>query len=159
MNLVTSINRFIGLFFDTFKQFGRGRIWLLLLAYFLLNWLFLYAHYNFVSPFFYGLIKFWTGLFGDQQATGFTHYPGHFLLLPYFFGWAKFYLGIILEGAVLGAVALMFSHAIQLTAQVERQTFKRVVSSWIHLVLAWLLINGLILLANLYVPSVSRILV
>jgi len=39
-----------------------------------------------MSPVFYGFIKFWTGLFGDQQAAGFTHYPGHFLLLPYFFG-------------------------------------------------------------------------
>ena len=156
MTIVASINRFIGLFVDTFRQFGRGRIWLVLLAYFLLNWLLLYSHYNFVSPVFYGFVKFWTGLFGEQQATGFTHYPGHFLLLPYFFGWAKFILGIVLEGAILGGVALMFYHGFLQIAKEERATFKRVLSSWIHLVLAWLLINGLILLANLYLPDLLQ---
>ncbi len=153
MGIVSGINRFIGLFVDTFKQFGRGRIWLLLFAYFLLNWLLLYAHYDFMSPVFYGFIKFWTGLFGSHQATGFTHYPGHFLLLPYFFGWAKFYLGIILEGAVLGATALMFYDSFLDVEKEDRSTFKATLSSWIHLVLAWLVINGLIMLVNLKLPD------
>lgn len=153
MNVISSINRFIGLFLDTFKQFGRGRIWLLLFGYFLLDWLLLYSHYNFVSPAFYGFIKFWTGLFGSQQATGFTHYPGHFLLLPYFFGWGKFYLGIIFEGAVLGAAALMFYDSFLDAGKEERSSLKTILASWIHLVLAWLLINGLIMVANLQLPE------
>jgi hypothetical protein len=156
MDFVSSINRFIGLFVDTFKQFGRVRIWLVLLGYFLINWLLLYAHYNFVSPFFYGFISFWTGLFGDQQATGFTHYPGHFLLLPYFFGWAKLFLGILLEGAVLGAVAVMFYQSYHEIAKEERATFRQVFASWIHLELAWLLLNGLILAVNRFLPDLLR---
>ena len=153
MTTISSINRFISLFIDTIRQFGRGRIWLLLFAYFLLNWLLLYSHYNFVSPIFYGFIKFWTGLFGNQQATGFTHYPGHFLLLPYFFGWAKFYLGVVVEGAVLGAAALMFYDSFLDVGKEDRASLKTILASWIHLVLAWLLLNGLIMLANLQLPE------
>jgi hypothetical protein len=153
MDILAGVNRLIGLFVDSIKEFRQGRIWLLLFGYFLLNWLVLYAHYNFMSPVFYGLIKFWTGLFGDQKAVDFTHYPGHFLLLPYFFGWAKFYLGIIVEGAVLGAVALIFYDGFLDIPKEERIPLKTIFSSWIHLVLAWVLINGLILLVNLQLPK------
>ncbi len=153
MDIVAGVNLFVGLFVDTFKQFGRGRVWLLLLGYFLLNWLLLYAHYDFLSPLFYVCVSFWTGLFGGQQAVGFTHYPGHFMLLPYFFGWAKFYLGLILEGAVLGAVALMFYGSFLDIPKEERSTLRATLSSWIHLVFGWLLINGLILLVSRELPA------
>ena len=106
-----------------------------------------------MSPVFYGFIKFWTGLFGNQQAVGFTHYPGHFLLLPYFFGWAKFFRGIIVEGAVLGAAALMFYNSFLDIPKEDRAPLRTIFSSWIHLVLVWTLISGLILLVNLQLPK------
>ncbi len=152
MDFVVRLNRFIALFVDSLKQFGRGRLWLILLSYFLLNWLVLYAHYDFVSPLFYGVVKAWTELFGKQQAVGFTHYPGHFLLLPYFFGWAKFYLGLLVEGAVLGAIAVIFYDAFLDTPKEERIPLKSLFPLWIHLVLGWVLINGVVLLINIELP-------
>lgn len=156
MDVFAAVNRFISLYVDTFKQLGRGRIWLLLVGYFLLNGLLLYAHYNFLSPLFYGFISFWTSLFHDQQAGGFTHYPGHFILLPHFFGWAKFFLGMILEGAILGAVALIFYDSFLDIPRAERSSTRTLFSSWVHLVLSWVLINGLILLVNLELPKLLK---
>jgi hypothetical protein len=153
MPIISSINRFIDLFIDTFKQFGRGRIWLLLFIYFLLNWLLLYSHYNFLSPVFYGFIQLWTSLFADPKEVGFTHYPGQFLLLPEIFGWARLCLSTILEGAFLGVAALMFYDSFLEVPKEERSSLKTILPSLIHLVLAWVLINGLILLVNLQLPD------
>ncbi|HWR81922.1 MAG TPA: hypothetical protein VN285_01320 [Candidatus Deferrimicrobium sp.] len=156
MNIAASINRFIGLFIETSKQFGRWRIWLVLLGLFFLNWLTLYAHLKFYSPLLYGPMHLWTSLFDDVQATGFTHYPDHYLLLPHFFGWAKFWLGLLAEGAVLGAVALMFYDGYQRSSADRRFSARAVLSSWIHLVAAWLIINGLIMVANLWLPEILQ---
>ncbi|MDH4157989.1 MAG: hypothetical protein OEW00_12015, partial [candidate division Zixibacteria bacterium] len=103
MRVMGEINLFIGLAVDTLKQFGRGKIWLILFLYFLIDWLVLYAHYDFASPVFYTLISVWTGLVDSQRAAGFTHYPDQFLLMPYYFGWAKLLVGALVEGAFLGA--------------------------------------------------------
>lgn len=151
MNTVRAINRFISLFLDIFGQFGRYRIWLLLLAYFLLDWLVLFAHYDFVSPLFYGPVNIWTGLFGTQRATGFSHYPGHFLMLPYYYEWARFFVGVIIEGVMLGAVALMFFNGFMKAE--DRLSFRVILSSWLHLLLGWLLLNGLMLAFSLTLPE------
>ncbi|MDH3891479.1 MAG: hypothetical protein OEV49_10390 [candidate division Zixibacteria bacterium] len=153
MNLVRSINRFITLFHDTFRQFGRGRIWLVLGVFFLLNWLVLYAHYNALLPVFYGPIKLWAGLFGDKVATGFFHYPGHFLVLPELFDYAKLVLGLLFEGAVLGLVALVFFDSYLQVKKPESSPFKLVLSSWFQLMLGWLLLNGLMLAVILVLPQ------
>jgi hypothetical protein len=147
------LNRFIALYVDTIKQIGRGRIWGLLFLYFLFDWLILYAHYDFFSPIFYGLINPWIHIVNGRYATGFTHYPGHFLTLPYFFGWAKFYAGILVEGAVLGAVAMMFYYGFVKVTEREEKTFGGVVYLWFQLVLAWLVINGIILFINVKLPG------
>ncbi len=152
MSLVDGINRFIALYVDTLKQIGRGKIWGLLFLYFIFDWLILYAHYDFFSPIFYGLVNPWVHLVNGRYATGFTHYPGHFLTLPYFFGWAKFYAGILVEGAVLGAVAMMFYYSYVRSAEKEEKTFGGVVYVWLQLVLAWLVINGIILIVNVKLP-------
>lgn len=153
MSLVRSINRFITLFHDTFRQFGRGRIWLVLGAFFLLNWLVLYAHYKALSPIFYGPIKLWADLHGAKVATGFFHYPGHFLVLPELFDYAKLVLGILFEGAVLGLVALMFFDSFLQVKKPESSPFRLVLSSWFQLTLGWLLLNGLMLAVILFLPQ------
>jgi len=124
-----------------------------LLAYFLVNWLILYAHYDFYSPVFYGIIKPWINLFGDQQAIGFTHYPGHFLMLPFFFGWAKFYLSILLEGSVLGGVAVMFYRSYTGEKSEDKNSFGRLFLLWFQLTMTWLVINIIFLLIDIKLPE------
>lgn len=153
MNLVRSINRLIMLFFDTFRQLGRGRIWLVLGLFFLFNWLVLFAHYKAMSPVFYGPIKLWADFFGAREATGFFHYPGHFLILPILFDWAKLVVGLVLEGAVLGLVALMFFDSYLEVEKPESSPLKLVLSSWVQLILGWVLLNGLMLAATLILPQ------
>ena len=154
MGFVASINYFVALFIDTVKQVRQGRVWLLLAAYFLLQWLVLFSHYKFYSPVFYGLMEPWLGLFDEQNVIGFIHYPGHFLTLPYFFGWAKFFLAIPVEGALLGSMAVLFYGKYIDRESLGRSTGKELIRLWLHLSLAWLAINGLVLLANTVLPQV-----
>ena len=153
MSFVASINYFIALFVDSVRQFRQGRLWLLLLAYFLLQWLVLYSHYKFYSPVFYWFIEPWLGQFGEQSAMGFIHYPGHFLTLPYFFGWAKFFLAIPLEGALLGTMAVLFYENYIGHKNLGRSTGKQLLFLWLQLTLAWAVINGLVLLVNGFLPE------
>jgi len=156
MGLIKSINQIIILFLDTLKQAGRLGIWLLLLGYFLVIWLLLYAHYNFLSPIFYPLISTWVSLFGEDSFTAFSHYPGHFLYLPYFFGWGKLLLGLLVEGLVLGGVAAMFADSFRKIARPDRTPFKSVLSLWLHLVLVWVVINGLTVVVNFFLPDLLQ---
>ncbi len=153
MSIAAGINRLIGIIVDTLRQIPRGRIWLWLLIYFVIDFIVLYAHYDFTSPIFYGVINLWTGLFSDQQATGFTHYPGHFLLLPTFYDWGKLVVGVIFEGLLLGAAALLFYETFVEVDREDRFSFKRLLPSWIHLVLAFVIINAILVGFNLLLPN------
>ncbi|MCD6249793.1 MAG: hypothetical protein J7J98_05620 [candidate division Zixibacteria bacterium] len=148
MNLLDSINQFLRLFIGTFRQFGRGRIWLPLVAYFALQWLVLYAHYDFLRPPFYNMVTLWTSFFGSEMATAYSHYPQHFLLLGQFSGWAKLGVGLILEGLVLGMVAGMFHHRIT-----GSEPGRSALNAWLDLVLVWVVINGLMLIAGMFLPG------
>lgn len=152
MGIVSGINRFVRLWIDSLKQLGSGKIWLLLLALFGINWLVLYAHYDFLSPMFYGIISLWTSLFGEQPAGGFTHYPGHFLLLPYFFGWAKTVVSVIIEGVVLGLVALYFYRRYLRAEGESAGRFTGRLAA--KLIGAWLLFNILILATGQLLPTI-----
>lgn len=151
MGIVSGINRFIRLWIDTLKQVGAGKIWLALIALFGINWLVLYAHYDFLSPLFYNVVTAWTSLFGEQPAGGFTHYPGHFLLLPYFFGWAKTLVSVLIEGIVLGLVAMLFYRR-YLDADGEGAG-RFTGGLMLKLVGAWLIFNVLVLAAGQLLPS------
>jgi len=153
VNTLAAINRFVGLFPDTFRQFSRGRIWLPLLVYFALVWLVLYAHYQHLSPVFHGLIEAWTGLVSPRRAVGFSHYPGHFLMLPFFFDWARLAVGLLFEGVALGAAALMFSDRFLDVEKADRSSFRLILPSWIHLVVGWVVLNGLMLAAMILLTS------
>ncbi|MBN1211255.1 MAG: hypothetical protein JXA92_01640 [candidate division Zixibacteria bacterium] len=156
MGLIKSINQIIVLFLDTLKHVGRLRIWLLLLGYFLLIWLLLYAHYNFLSPLFYPLVSTWVSLFGEDSFKAFSHYPGQFLYLPYFFGWGKLLLGLLLEGLVLGGVAALFTDGFGKITGPARTSFKSLLSLWLPLVLVWVVINGLTVAVNFYLPDLLQ---
>lgn len=148
MNLLVGINQFLRLYLDTIRQLGRGRIWLVLVTYFGLQWLLLYAHYVHLQPSFYALMSNWAALFGSDLATAFSHYPQHFLLMGHFFGWAKLGIGLILEGVVLGLVARMFHQCF--TGSVGGRS---AVKAWFDLILVWAVISGLMLLAGMYLPG------
>ncbi len=156
MKVIDSINRTIGLFIETMRQIGAGRIWLWLLGYFALSWLVLYAHYDFTSMLFYGVINAWTGLFGNRSATGFTHYRGHFLLLPYFFEWAKIVLSVLFEGLVLGAAAILFYERFVQVDEDDRFTFRSLSRSWFFLAIGFVIINGALLGFNELLSAMLR---
>lgn len=151
MSLLTGINQIIGLFVDLFKQVSQWRIWLILVGYFLINWLVLYALYHFLSQPFAGIVSAWLSLFDEQSVVGFTHYPGHFLLLPLFFGWTKVWLGLLLEGTVLGSIAVLFAHRLGAGPDFDRRLLYRI---FIHSTLTWAILHGLVLLADLQLPVI-----
>ncbi len=148
MNLLASINQFLRLFLDTFRQLGRVSIWLPLVAYFALQWLVLYAHYDFLRPPFYDLISRWVALFDSNLASAYGHYPQHLLLLGRFSGWAKLGVGLIFEGAVLGMVARMFHYRFT-----GSDRGRSAVNLWLDLTLIWVVINGLMLVAGMFLPG------
>ncbi len=157
MTVIDGINRFFALFVDAFKQFGRWRVWLLLAAYFGLVTLILYAHYDFTSPLFSGIITWWTGLVNDQYAAGFTHYPGHFIVMPYFFGIARYVIAFLLEGAVLGIAALwLFRSIAGLGAGDAEARYGRFWRDLGHLVAIWVLLNGLFYLIDVLPMTLFR---
>ncbi len=154
MPFISSVNRFMALILDSLRQFAAGRIWLILVGYFAFHWAVLYMLYDFSSTVFYGPVEMWASLFDHQAQVGFTHYPGHFLLLPYFAGWTKFWLALLIEGSVLGGVASIVYSRIVGGQSEERLDFGGVFFLWINLSLVWLTLNGLALLISRYLPSI-----
>lgn len=153
MGFVASVNFFIALFYDTARRLIVWRIWLILLLYFLLQWFVLYAHYKFYSPFFFGIIEPWTRYINPQSAMGFIHYPGQFLMLPYFFGLARFLLAIPIEGPLLGAVAVLIYRSYDGRWYPRPDSAGRMFYLWGQLVMAWFVVDGLMMLINTYLPE------
>lgn len=156
MSFVDGINRLIALFVDVCRQLGRGRIWLFLLAYFFVAWVVLFAHYKFTSPMFYSAVAAWTELIDSQRATGFTHYQGHFLLLPFFFDWGKLLLSVLLEGLIFGSAAVLFYEQFVRVDEDDRFRFGQVARLWVHLVLALVIMNAVILAVNFGLGKLLR---
>jgi hypothetical protein len=153
MNFLARLNEFIALFISAAKQLGRGTIWLFLLLYALVSWLVLYAHYDFLAASFYGVISAWMGLFPDVWQTMFAHYPGHFLAMPYVTGRAQLVVGLILEGLILGAVAVVFFNAYMRNTNRPALPVGRAFSMWLNLILVWVVINGLMFVLTTYLPD------
>ena len=153
MSIATGINRIIGLFLDTLKQLINGRIWFWLLLYLVIDLLILEAHFYYTSPMLYGMMSLWTNLFTEQQVIGFSHYPGHFIMLPYFYEWGKLAVGLIVEGLLLGAVSILFYESYIDVPKEDRFKFRDLLPSWIHLILAYLIMNGIMVAASFILPS------
>jgi hypothetical protein len=145
------VNQFVLLFINTFRQLNQWRIWAVLLLYYGFQGLVLYAHYAYPVGLLSGLLTWWISLFGPDMASAFNHYPQHFLLLGKISYWAKLAIGLILEGAVLGAVASLFYR--KLSGRALQGTKN---ASWIgrflSLTLVWVIINGLMLAAGQLLP-------
>lgn len=153
MTLMRKLNQVIMLFVETFRQMGRGRIWALLLAYYILQALLLFAHYNFYSPVFYGLISAWSSVFGPVKAGAFSHYPTHFVTLPEIYGWAKIILAFLLEGLVLGTIAVAFAKIYFDDEDQRSVTLRNTLPLLPNLMAVWLIMNGLTMVAGLFLPQ------
>ena len=153
MPLVAGLNRYISLLIAPFSFLRVWRIWQVLGLYFLIVVTVLLAHLYFDLPIFSGIMSVWTSLFGQEQATGFSHYPGHFILLPYFFGWARFYVGLLLEGLVFGGLSVLFYDGMTRARGDESTRVRSMFSLWLSLSMGWLVIYGLWLLISLVLPQ------
>lgn len=153
MGFVAAVNFYLALFIDCFKQLRQGRIWVLMSVWFILLWLVLFAHYKFYSPFFLDLIQPWIEMIHPQNAIGFIHYPGHFLTLPFFFGWSRFLVAIPFEGAILGALTVMFYEGYLGRRTAEPASRQKLLFIWLQVTIVWVLINGSILLVNAWLPE------
>jgi len=95
----------------------------------------------------------WTETLHQQSAQGFIHYPGQFLMLPYFFGWAKFLVSVPFEGPLLGAVAVLFYRSYDGQWYPRPDSARQRLYIWMQLVLAWLVVDGVMMLMNSYIPE------
>jgi hypothetical protein len=155
MSFVASVNRLVLVFMDTFRQFLRGRIWLLLLGYYAFQWLVLYAHYQFNCPVFHWLVSASLMSQADPLArAAFSHYPAHFVLLPEVYGWAKFAVGVICEGLVFGAVAAVFQR--QFLDRPVDAPRTSILKQWPNLAIIWIILNGLMLLVSYLLPKLLQ---
>jgi len=153
MPLVAGLNRYISLLVTPFSFLRVWRIWQILGLYCLIVVTVLLAHLYFDLPLFSGIMSLWTSMFGQEQATGFSHYPGHFILLPYFFGWARFYVGLLIEGLVFGGLSVLFYDRMTSARGDERTRVRSMFSLWLPLSMGWLVIYGLWLLISLWLPE------
>lgn len=153
MPLVAGLNRYISLLLTPFSFLRVWRMWQILGLYFLIVVTVLLAHRYFDLPLVHGVMSLWTSMFGQEQATGFSHYPGHFILLPYFFGWARFYVGLLVEGLVFGGLSVLFYDRMTSARGDERTRVRSMFSLWLSLSMGWLIIYGLWLLISLGLPE------
>ena len=153
MRLLENLNHYISLYLETLKQLFKVRIWFVLLLFAGLNWVVLFAHYDFLKPHFFGVISLWLSLFSDNIAIMFTHFPGHLLVLPTVFGWAKLVLGLLFEGLVLGIIALLFRRIWLRKSGLDEATSGKPLRVWPQLLVAWFVINGLFLAISIFLPQ------
>lgn len=144
MPFVRDANQFVTLFVDTFRSFGRGTVWLVLFAYFVLVSLLLYSYFNFMAPVCYPIARLTATLIGGGVAEKFFHYPGHFLYLPTVFGWAKTVVAILGEGIFLGSAAILLRQGFLGEHARRARGGSSILSSWGHFMLASLAFNVLI---------------
>ncbi len=147
--MLDALNRFIALFVDTFRQFGRGSAWLPLVLFYIILTFALVVLVRFAEPFWFGAVLAWLSLFEAGVTLGFQHYPDHYLLLPQVFGYAKLALQALLAGFVLALVARQFARA--MASDVTQPTSS--VRLWLHGIMVWILLNGLLWLAGRYLPE------
>ena len=152
MALLERINQFILLIIETLRQLARWRIWAVLLPYYFLQWLVLYLLYSYPAGPLSGLVFRWVSLFGTDQAAAFGHYPQHFLLIGGVSTWAKLLIGLVFEGLVLGLVASQF-HRRFARGQTLSASDRSLPGKWLNLALVWVVINGLMLAAGQFLPS------
>jgi hypothetical protein len=151
MGFIAGINRIVQLFGDTLRQLFRGRIWLILLAYYGFQWLLLYAHEQFASPMFSWLVSLTLSFKDVNRATAFTHYPSHYVFLPDVYGGVKFVVGLIFEGLALGAVAGIFLQ--KFAGRKSGISTRSAVKLWLQLAIVWLVLNGLTLVLSYVIPA------
>jgi hypothetical protein len=148
--MLNAINTLLSTIFEIFRLLFRGRIWLPLVLFALVQGIVLYAHHRFFLPPFSGVMSAWLGLFPDAIQNGFVHYPQQYILFPTVFSWAKLLLGFLLEGSLLYLVAAYFAQAMGLSGTPSAPSF---VTRWLKSIFFWLLLNGLNIIVSVVLPN------
>lgn len=152
MSFIKDLNNFASILLDVLKNLGRGKAWLSLLVYMSILAAALVAHFQHLSPLFYGPIHFLTSLISSDLSERFYHYPSHFLYLPWFYGWAKLVLSVLLEGLFLGTAALAFWYGYRRN-QSNDGLFKTALRRWPHFIAVSIIFNGLITGVSYLLPQ------
>jgi hypothetical protein len=160
MSVVNNINLFISVIFETIRRVGWGRIWLLLLGYFGLQFLVLLAHWKFLSPVFYSPVIAWLHvvnslpefLLAPGAAPLFTHYPDHYIVLPTIYNWGKLAVALLFEGLVMGGAAILFRNAFFLADGDRPLPLRDAFRHWPKLLAVWLILNFVIMAVNIGLP-------
>lgn len=155
MSGLAAVNRFLSLYIGAFKLIFRARAWAALLAYALVCWLLLYMLYDLSVPAFHAFATWWVAvldkIFGTDDAFLFFRFPDHLMLLADKFGWAKTVVGLFLESLVLGATARTM--ALMIRGRSAAGDSKPLLSLWVHLGLAWLIVNLLTITLGNLIPD------
>jgi len=151
LGFLDRINRFLGLYIDTFKAIGRPLTWLPFLVYACLQFLLLLVLQNYVNPVIYPILRPIMALMGEARADFFSHYPEMYLLLPSVYQWGKILIGILFEGLFIGMATVFF-----ITRYYDSD--KKIAVSlafrkWPQLLIMWAIITGVLLLVNMYIPG------
>lgn len=153
MSLIGRVNRLLESYVDTVREAGCLRVWVLLLSYGAVHAAILWSLGSYPTTVGYALVHAWLQLFRPEISNGFSHYPGHLLLLPYVFDWSRFAVGLLLEGGIMGGVAMAFYDRFVESRQDERLSWRLLWSSWGNLIAGWLVVNGLMLAAAALLPG------
>lgn len=162
MSFLDKVNEYFGLLGTTFSQLFRWQVWKYVASIFLVYGILLFAQYDSMSPWFFGAVTTWNSFLAvlfswaglsDSRLVAYTHYPAHFILLGTYFGWTKLIVGILFEGLVFGLVANAFARIYYRTKGEEAFSLKGVLSRWPQLLMAWLVINILLIVIGSYLPG------
>lgn len=153
MAFIKNVNHLASVLLDVLRNFARGKAWLSLFIFASILGTVLLAHFQHLTPLFYGPVKGFTSMIDSDLSDRFYHYPSHFLYLPWFFGWAKLTVSILLEGIFLGTAAMVFWHSFNGTRP-NGSLFKAALRLWPQFILVSIVFNGLITAASFFLPQI-----
>lgn len=149
MGFIDRINRFLGLYLDTFKAIGRPMTWFPFLVLALMQFGILVILEHFVHPRLYPILRPLVDLLGEGRADFFSHYPELYLFLPTVYQWGAKILGILFEGLFLGISSVYFVRIYRDRDTKVSYAFRR----WPQLIIIGAVITGILLLIVTYIPG------
>ncbi len=135
---------------NCFRSIRQGKIFLLFVAYAILQTAGVFVLMQFAFPPFSSfLVPLMRMLYGDSVL----HYPNNFLVLPVLFFWYNLLLSGILGIVLVGVTTKLFSKSFQSEAVDFRRSFGLVKSRYFYLFGAWLVETAVLVLVLIYLPK------
>ncbi len=152
MGFIDKINRFIGLYVDTFKALKRPGILLPFLIYACFQVILLQLLVNYTNPGLYPVLSPVINLIREGGGDYFAHYPGLYTMLPLVFQYGKFALGLLFEGLMIGLTVLLFLRIFK-SDRTSDFNLSTAFKNWPRLFVVWGVIAGILMIFNLYFPG------